>query len=321
MGSSLQEQLLKAKLISENKYKEEEEKKKASGEGIKIITESEKERKQREAKEKESRNAYEEQRKNIAIQRQLDAEEEQEELPEVKAKFPVEFKIESGKVLFGELNNLASARNLLDQPSAIKMPQERNEGTVLSRYINFWVPAEVGKWQALPVVNNQKGEQRNQTFLLCHESVDPVKTLRHIFRVAPLATNSTTEEIFQKGVFIVHRYDWSLEKESKEEKELGMLGWNKFDGPHCFFIDHSIYDKAVSYVKDRHKEPKHKCYEAKLDFFSKGFVMYYPDEEYSFARFHLNEKREKVNAFLFHTYQTNFKGAKLGNKLIWPKKK
>ena len=320
MGNSLQEQLLKAKLISENQFKEEEEKKKESEKGIKVITESVEERKKREAKEKESRKAYEEQIKNIAIQRQSGVEEEQEELPEVKAKFPVEFEIESGKVLFGELNHLASARNQLGHPSAIAMPQERNDGTVLSRYLNFWVPAETGKWQAYPI-NNGKKEERNQTFFLCHESVDPMKTLRHIFQVAPLPTNSTTEEIFQKGVFIIHRYDWSLEKESKEEKELGMLGWNTFDGPHCFFIDGSLYETVVSYAKNRQKEPKHKHYEAKLDFFTKGFVMYYPDEEYSMARFHLNENRDKVNAFLFYTYQTNFKGAKLGNKLIWPKKK
>lgn len=237
-----------------------------------------------------------------------------------KVTFPLEFELKSGKALFGTIGNILTAKEQLGQPSALQFPPANISGTVLAHSLNCWLSVVTGTWRLYRIIKGIKNPT-TQAYFVCHESQKPLELLRYMLKVAPKQVNQTSQKTYDQGVFVVHRYDWSITQETETISRLSDNAWEAFEGPHCFLIDAHDYNTAIEYIEEQslvHLQPAALSVEAylqqthmQLDTFAQGFINYYPDAEYSYARIHFNPASLQANAFVFYSQYSSFKYARL----------
>lgn len=232
---------------------------------------------------------HQEQKKNEAAEKQRQSEN------------PVagNFTVQSGKVVFGSYWNIAHSAAHLDSPPATHWPQVDSSGTALSKSHVHWADAENGNWTVYRV----QSKKALQAYFVCHDGIDALKTYFKLGKLAPMNTNVTTEQMYQKGVIVVHRYDWDYEHAFFENKQSPDY---ECQGQECFFIEPASLPLVESFLNEEPILDKHPFLP-----FDHGCGFTFRDSEYSFARLNMDKNTKKLNAFLFYTDQSSLRGAKI----------
>lgn len=209
------------------------------------------------------------------------------------------FNLKSGKVVFGSYWNIVYSATQTSHQPATHWPPLDQSGTALSKNIRHWADAAKGDW----TVYRAQSKKGLQAYFICHNDIDATKTYFKLGKLAPMSINLTTQEMYDKGVIAIHRYDWDYDYDFFAGKKTPDY---ECDGQECFFTDPSSLPEIENLLQKTDyldNQPfmvfKHGC----------GFTI--RDAEYSYARLHMDKETKRVNAFLFYTDLASLRGAKI----------
>lgn len=209
------------------------------------------------------------------------------------------FSVTTGKVVFGGYGNMMSSAANLDKLPATTWPQQDNSGTVLAHHMHHWVDAETGEWNIYRVLS----KSGLQAYFICHDAADAERIYYKLGKLAPASVNETPQSMYDRGVMVIHRYDWHYDHNFFNGRETPDYDCN---GIECFFTDASATSDIEDFLAKIEYLDEHP-----FTLFEHGCALSFREDEYSYARLHLDKDSKKLNAFLFYSDSAQFKGAKI----------